>query len=81
MGIGKSCKCFKVVTFNEYMVGSIGIFADNRFRCVLYQHRQLFAQAFLHIFGLIFPHQSISLLFAQQPQQLRLFFISQPIKL
>ena len=77
--IGKGSQGFEIVTFDKDMAGRIGILTDDSLAGVFNQHRQFFAKPFLHLFGLVFPDQTIFLLLAEQLYQCRFLVVCQTI--
>ena len=77
--IGKGGKGFEVIALDKDMVGRIGILTDDSLAGIFNQHRQFFAKPLFHIFGLVFPHQSILLLLAEQLYQCRFLVVCQTI--
>ena len=73
--IGKGGQGFEVVALNKDMAGRIGILTDNSLAGIFNQPRQFLAEPFLHVFGLVFPYQTIFLLLAEQLYQCRFLVV------
>ena len=77
VGVGQRGECFEVVALDKDVVRRIVSAIGEGLRLVLDEHRQLVAQPFLHVFLFVLPHQAVSLLGAQQFQQVAALIVGE----
>lgn len=83
VGIGQFRERGEIVALNYEVVGCIGIVGYNRVDFIvvaLDEDREVFAKAFLDVFGFFFPYKPVLLMSSYEFKQRGLFLVAQTIK-